>query len=107
MTVGLDSIQVLLEHVHLADSDSFTLALLATYSHDRLLILGLVQAWHVTRVKDSVNILKHILIDDLGIDKQESGGFCLNTTLHKHGLQVVAPITHLVTLYHFDLEALV
>lgn len=81
MNVGLNSIQVLLEHVHLVNSDTLTCAFGSADGHDGFFVLSLVQAWHITRVQNCVDVLKHVLVNDLSVNKHEGGLFALNTTL--------------------------
>jgi hypothetical protein len=94
MDVGLHSIQVALEHIHFSDRDLLAVTLNTTNGHNRFIVLSLVKAGHITRVEDSVDILKLVLVNDLGVDEEEGGGLSLDTTDHEDGLQILAPISH-------------
>mmetsp|Transcript_11712 Transcript_11712/g.17848 ORF Transcript_11712/g.17848 Transcript_11712/m.17848 type:complete len:936 (+) Transcript_11712:4723-7530(+) len=107
MNVALDSLQVLREHIHFVESHALLLALLFTDSEDAFKVLVLVELRNIAGVQDVVDIFKHLLVDDLGINEQEGGDLGFDTGLHEAELQVVSPISHTVALHHFDLVELV
>lgn len=106
MHISLDTVQVATEHVHLVDGQLSAVALVLTNSKDGLEIFSLVQLWDVTRVQDSVDVLEHILVDNLSINKQESSLFGLDTSLHQDEFKIIAPVGHGVALDDLNLEDL-
>lgn len=107
MNVTLNSAQVLLEHVHLGDGDLLLHAELLTDLKDGVHVFKLVEIWHVTTVKDVVDILKLLLLDDLSINKQEGGGLVIATSLHEGFLHIFTPVGHIVAFDDLDLEEFV
>jgi len=69
MDVCLDSKQVLTKHVHLVQGHLFSLAFLLTNHVDAFIVFIFVQLWYVTGVKHIVDILEHLLVDNLCVDE--------------------------------------
>lgn len=84
MNVGLHSVEIALEHIHLCNSNLFTCAFNLTDSHDGLFVFSFIKSGNITRVKNGVNVFKHIFVNNLGINEHKRGCFSLNTTNHKH-----------------------
>ena len=72
MNVLPDATKILLEHIHLCDLDVLLHAGSFTNFVDPVEVLNLVQIWHVTSVKDVVDVFELEFADDLGVDKQEA-----------------------------------
>ena len=83
------------------------MALLLTHSENALEVLGLVELGNVSGVEYVVDIFQHLLVDDLGIHKQERGDLGFDTCLHQAELKIVSPICHVVSLYDLDLIELI
>jgi hypothetical protein len=63
-----------------------------------LKVLSLVEVRYITGIEDVVDVLQHLLVDDLGVHKDESCGFIVNTSLHQGFLCIVSPVLHAVAL---------
>lgn len=91
MNVPFDSDEVLREDIHLGGLDvSFdTFSLTSTqYLID---VFILVDACHITTIEYVVEILKHLLVDDLRITKQKREGFIFHTSDHESSLHILPP----------------
>lgn len=71
MSVSLDLSNVALEHVHLCYLKLFLHADQLTNLVNRLQVFSFVEIWNITSIQNIVDILKHLLIDDLSINKEE------------------------------------
>ena len=107
MNILLDAADVTSEHIHLCDLDVLLHADYLTDLKDGFVIFELVQVGYITGIKNIVYILKHLLVDDLSVDKQERGLLVVNTSLHEGFFDILTPIAHTVSLDDFDLEELV
>jgi hypothetical protein len=107
VNVRLQSAQVLLEHVHLGDRDLFLHAELFTNFVDGIHVFKFVQVGNITTIQDVIDVLKLLLLDDLGIDEQERSLFVFATSHHEGLLDIFTPVGHRVALNDFDLEKLV
>lgn len=103
MHVGFHSLQVLAKHVHLVDCKSLLLAGCFTNSKDALKVFSLVQLRNITRVEHIINVLKHLLVDNLGINEQEGSYQTTYTTLHQAELEVISPIGHVVSFDNLNI----
>ena len=104
MDVFLNNSKISLEHIHLRDlkvlfhTDQFS------HLENGLQILSLIEIRNITRVQNVVDILKHLFIDDLGIDEYEVGWLVFTTSLHENFLNIFSPVLHSVTLNNLNLE---
>jgi hypothetical protein len=80
MDVGLNSCQIAGEHVHLIDRQSLLSAVSLTHLEDVFLILIFVEPGYISRVEDVVDILQHLLVDDLCVAEEEHSGFRLTAS---------------------------
>jgi len=64
-----ETTKILLEHIHLCDLDVFLHAGSLTNFVDRFEVFNLVQVWHITSVKDVVDVFELKLADNLSVDK--------------------------------------
>jgi hypothetical protein len=83
---------------------SHTLSL--TNVHNSFHIFLFVKSWNITRVKDVIDILKHLLVNNLSVDEQEGSGLSFNSSLGKASLQVVSPVSHGVPFNDLNLVKL-
>jgi len=105
--VSFDLSEVASEHVHDSHLDTLLLANLTADFVDWLHVFCLVQVWNVTCIEDVIDILKHLFIDNLGINKQETRLPVLCTSLHQCLLGILTPVLHTVSFYDFNLEQFV
>ncbi len=77
MDVSLHSDQILREYVGLCWWKTFLSTVAFACGCDVLHIFLLVNACHITTVKYAVDILQHLLVDDLSVAEQETDGFVL------------------------------
>lgn len=103
MNVLLDASQVALEHVHLVNSEASSGTLSLSDHVDPFKVLCLVESWNIARVQNIVDVFKHLLVDDLGVHKEERCGLAIDTSLHENSLGILSPITHGVTLDDLNL----
>ena len=107
MDVLPDSTQIALENVHLGYLQVLGDTLSLANWCDALHIFCFVQIRNVTRVKNVVDILEHLFVDDLRVHKEEASWLILNTCLHQHFLDIISPIRHSIAFNDFDLLELV
>lgn len=107
MDVSLNLSEVASEHVHDRDLDTLFLADLATHFVDWLHVLSLVQVWNISCIEDVIDVLKHLLVDNLRIDKEETRLSVLSTCLHECLLGILSPVLHSVALNDLNLEQFV
>ena len=103
MDVLLNAVQIALEHVHFVHRQALPRALGLSNVVDGLEVLILVEAGHVTRIQNVVDVFQHLLVDDLRVHEEERGRFGLHASLHQAGLSVLSPVAHGVTLNDLDL----
>lgn len=106
MNVLLDSSKIAGEHVHLIKRNVLLDAFSFAHHVNAFEVFILVKSSDVTRVKNVVNILDHLLVDNLSIAEQERRGFAFHSSLHKAGLKVFSPVGHVVAFDDLNLEAL-
>lgn len=107
VNVSLHLAKVALEHVHLRDLKILLHTEQLSDLEDRLKVLILIEIWHITRVEDVVNILKHLLVHNLSVDEEEGGGLVLDSCLHQGLLYVLTPVLHVIALDDLNLEELI
>jgi hypothetical protein len=107
MSIPLDLTEITGEHIHHCDLEVFLLTNYSTNFVDWFHIFSLVQVWNITSIQDIVDVFKHLLVYNLGINKKETGLFVLATSLHKGLLGILSPVLHSVTFDDFNLEQLV
>jgi len=94
MNISLDSEQVLTHHVHLVQGKLLLLAFLLANVEDTFEVLVLVELGNVARVQHTVDVFEHLLVDDLGVHKEEGRWLAFDTSLHEAELEVISPVTH-------------
>lgn len=104
MDILLDSLDVTSHKIHFVGNQTLTCAFYFAYLIDRVKVFSPIEACNLTGVEDIIDVLKHLFVDDLGVNKDKSGWFVLYTGLHKHSLYVISPITHRVPFDHLNLE---
>lgn len=82
MNVLLDTLGVLGHKVHLVWRETLTCALNLAYREDWIKVFSPVETGNLTRVKDVVDVLKHLLVDDLRVDEDKGRRLAFNTSLH-------------------------
>lgn len=102
--VANDTGQVGHEHVQNGHSDTLIDTRVLTNLLDGFHVFLLVEIGYITTIEDVVDILEHLLVDNLGVDKDEGGWFVLNSSLHEHCLYIFAPVHHTIALDDFNLE---
>lgn len=83
MDVLLDPDEVLREDVHLGRLDVALDALALTRRHDFIHVLLLVDASHIPGIEHVVQILQHLLINDLRVTEEEGHLLVLHTRDHE------------------------
>lgn len=104
MDVVFNSEQVLSEDVHFIGLESLFETVRLTGRDDLIHVFVVVDASHVARIQNGVQVFQHLLVDDLGVCKQETCHFVLQPCLHQTFLDVFPPALHVVTLDDFNLE---
>lgn len=104
MNVTLNLTQICLEHVHHCQLKILLLANLFSDFVNGFHVFGFVQIWNVSRIENVVYVLKHLLVDNLGVDKQEACLLVLGTSLKQGFLGIFSPVLHTVTFDDFNLE---
>ena len=103
MDVALDPGEVHAEDVHLVGLQVLLGAVALAVGHDVLHVLVVVEVGHVPGVEDIVDVLQHLLVDDLRVHEEEAEGLVLHPRGQQDVLYVLPPVLHRVVLYHLDL----
>lgn len=107
MDILLDPGDITNKHVVGVDGDTSLKTSLFTDLVDTLKVLSLVEVGNITCIQDIVDVFKLLLVDDLGIDEQESSCLIVNTTLHEAFLSIFSPVWHTISFDNLNLEAFV
>jgi hypothetical protein len=82
MNVLLYTANVTSEHVHLRNLNVLLHANNLSDLEDGLIVFNFIEIGYISRVQDVIDIFKHLLVDDLGVNKEEGCLLIFNTSLH-------------------------